>query len=192
MVGIDAISYYVPQLYLSIEDLAKLRNIEYAKLNKGLGLHRMAVPDMNEDAASFAANALLRLIRDNNINPKEIGRVYLGTESALDASKPTATYAIEAVEDALQNDSQERLFSNCDVVDMTFACIGAVDALQNCLDWVRANPSRKAVVIASDVSKYELNSTGEYTQGAGAVAVLVTANPSIEDNRTLRRALPSV
>jgi len=179
MVGIDAISYYVPQLYLSIEDLAKLRNIEYAKLNKGLGLHRMAVPDMNEDAASFAANALLRLIRDNNINPKEIGRVYLGTESALDASKPTATYAIEAVEDALQNDSQERLFSNCDVVDMTFACIGAVDALQNCLDWVRANPSRKAVVIASDVSKYELNSTGEYTQGAGAVAVLVTANPSI-------------
>jgi hydroxymethylglutaryl-CoA synthase len=29
------------------------------------------------------------------------------------------------------------------------------------------------VVIASDYAKYELASTGEYTQGGGAVAVLI-------------------
>ena len=43
----------------------------------------MAFPDVHEDAATFVAEALLRLINDYNINPKEISRVYLGTESAL-------------------------------------------------------------------------------------------------------------
>jgi hydroxymethylglutaryl-CoA synthase len=51
--------------------------------------------------------------------------------------------------------------------------------MHNCLDWVQNGEGRKAVVIASDLSKYELHSTGEYTQGAGAVAVLITRKPSI-------------
>ena len=61
---------------------------------------------------------------------------------------------------------------------MTFAC-GTVDALENCIDWIKSNSDRKAIVIASDVAKYELASTGEYTQGAGAVAMYISSNPSI-------------
>ena len=40
-------------------------------------------------------------------------------------------------------------------------------------DWVRNGDNRKAVVIASDIAKYELNPTGEYTQGAGSVSMLI-------------------
>lgn len=178
-IGIDAINYYVPKTYLPIADLAEARGIEYAKLNKGLGLEKMAIPDINEDVASMAAQAVLRLIKQAEINPLQIGRMYLGTESALDAAKPTATYVANMVENAMQSAYGPRVLKNCDVVDMTFACIGAVDALENAMDWVRAEPSRKAIVIAADMAKYERNSTGEYTQGAGAVAVLVTANPRI-------------
>ena len=177
--GIEAASYHVPSLYLEIKELAEKRNIEPAKLEKGLGLHKMAFPDVHEDAATFAAEALLKLINDYNLNPDEIARIYLGTESALDAAKPTATYAMQMVETALESQYGKRCFKNCDVVDMTFACVGAVDALQNCLDYCRANPGRKAVVIASDYAKYELESSGEYTQGGGAVAVLVSNNPKL-------------
>ena len=177
--GVDAASFYVPSLYLEIKDLAEKRGIEPAKLEKGLGLHKMALPDVHEDAATFAAEALLKLIQDYNLNPKEISRVYLGTESALDAAKPTATYAVQMVEEFLTEEFGERVFKHCDVVDMTFACIGAVDALHNALDFVRANPTKKAVVIASDYAKYELASSGEYTQGGGAVALLVSANPKL-------------
>lgn len=177
--GIDAISFYVPELYVSLEDLSKARGIPFEKLKKGLGLDCMSVPDLNEDAASFAANALLKLIETNDLDPNEIGRVYLGTESAVDGSKPTATYALGAVENILSKKYGPRCFKHCDVVDLTFACVGAVDALQNCIDWVQNGSDRKAVVIASDLSKYELNSTGEYTQGAGAVAVLVTQDPQL-------------
>src|SRR5690606_12331351 len=58
-------------------------------------------------------------------------------------------------------------------------CIGGVDALQNCLDYIRLNPTKKAIVIASDNAKYDLESSGEYTQGAGAIAMLITSNPRI-------------
>ncbi len=177
--GIEAASYHVPSLYVEIKDLAEKRGIEPAKLEKGLGLHKMAFPDVHEDAATFAAEALLKLISNYNINPKEISRIYLGTESALDAAKPTATYAMQMVEKVLEEKYGERIFKNCDVVDMTFACVGAIDALQNCLDFVKANPGKKAVVIASDYAKYELASSGEYTQGGGAVAVLVSDAPKL-------------
>ncbi|MEG0927073.1 hydroxymethylglutaryl-CoA synthase family protein [Chryseobacterium sp.] len=175
--GIEAASYYVPSLYLEIKDLAEKRGIEPAKLEKGLGLHKMGLPDVHEDAATFAAEALLRLIKDYSINPKDIARIYLGTESALDAAKPTASYAMQMVEKVLEPDFGERVFRNCDVVDMTFACVGGVDALHNALDFVRVNPDKKAVVISSDYAKYELASSGEYTQGGGAVSLLVSAQP---------------
>ena len=177
--GIEAASYYVPSLYLEIKDLAEKRGIDPAKLEKGLGLHKMGFPDVHEDAATFAAEALLKLIRDYEINPKDISRIYLGTESAIDAAKPTASYAMQMVEKVLEADFGERCFRNCDVVDMTFACIGAVDALHNSLDFVRVNPDKKAVVIASDYAKYELASSGEYTQGGGAVSLLISAKPDL-------------
>ena len=178
-VGIDSLSYYVPSLYVDIEELAQKRNIPSEKLVYGLGLKKMATPDFDEDAASIAANSLFKLISENNINPKEIGRVYLGTESGIDSSKPTSSYVVEILEEVFADKYGDRCFKNCDIVDLTFACAGAVDALQNCCDWVRNGDNRKAVVIASDIAKYELNSTGEYTQGAGSVSMLICEGPSI-------------
>lgn len=183
-VGIDDMALYVPNLYLPIEALAAARGIPYEKLHKGLDLEAMAMPDVGEDAATMMAEAVFSLIEKNELNPHNIGRLYLGTESALDGAKPTATYAMQLLEMALEHKYGARCFKNCDVVDMTFACIGATDALQNCLDWVRNNTQRIAIVVASDIAKYELGSSGEYTQGAGAVALLVRHNPrllAIED-----------
>jgi hydroxymethylglutaryl-CoA synthase len=173
-IGIDDMQSYVPSLYLDIRDLAAERDIDYEKLSKGLGLYKMAVPDRHEDAATMAAEAISALLERNRLSPSQIGRVYLGTESALDDAKPTATYAVEMVRQRIGGS-----FAHCDVVDLTFACIGAVDALEACLDWVSADPERMAVVVASDIAKYELGSTGEYTQGAGAIALLVRWHPRL-------------
>lgn len=178
-VGIDDFSLYVPQLFLPIEDLAAARNLEYAKLNMGLGLEQMAVADACEDAATMAANAVLDLIHKNDLAPEDIGRIYLGTESALDGAKPTATYVLDMLQDHFAEAYGGNCFLHCDVVDLTFACIGAVDALQNTLEWVAAKDGRIGIVVASDEAKYEMNSPGEYTQGAGAVAMLVKQHPRL-------------
>ncbi|MBA4154211.1 hydroxymethylglutaryl-CoA synthase [Flavobacterium sp.] len=174
-VGIDSISFDIPKIYLPISTLAIHRGIEPEKLTKGLGLQKMSFPDVNQDVVTFAANAALKLIQQEDCNPRTISRIYIGSESGVDSSKPIASYVLNLLENKLGQGS----FRNCDVVDMTFACIGAVDALQNCLDYVRLNPTKKAIVIATDNAKYDLNSTGEYTQGAGAIAMLITSNPRI-------------
>ncbi len=178
-VGIDAIDYYIPNLFVDMQDLSLARDIPYEKLSQGLGLKKMSIPDSNEDTASLAANALLELITKNKINPSEIGRIYLGTETGLDSSKPISSYVIEIVEDLLSEKFGSRSFKNCDIVDLTFACIGGVDALENCIDWVKGGSKRKAIVIATDIAKYHLGSTGEYTQGAGALSLLITENPKM-------------
>jgi len=174
-VGIHSIAFDIPQLYLPITTLAEARNIEADKLIKGLGLLKMSFPDVHQDVVTMASNAALKLIRQENIKPNEISRIYVGTESGVDSSKPVGSYVLSNLESILGEGS----FRNCDVVDLTFACIGAVDALQNCLDYIRLNPTKKAIVIASDNAKYDLNSTGEYTQGAGAVAILLKEDPRI-------------
>jgi len=172
-------AFYVPSIYVSVEEFSQARNMEFPKLNKGLGLNKMAIPDVGEDAATMAANALVKLFRQNDLSPSEVGRIYMGTESALDSAKPTASYALEMLEEYLRPTHGEGCLEHVDVVDMTFACIGAVDALQNTLDWVRCGEGRKGIVVASDNAKYELESPGEYTQGAGAVALLVQKDPSL-------------
>lgn len=174
-VGIDSISFDIPKLYLPITTLAENRNIEANKLVKGLGLHKMSFLDIHQDVVTMASNAALKLMQQEDLQPAEINRIYVGTESGIDSSKPVGSFVLSNLEMIFG----EASFRNCDVVDLTFACIGAVDALQNCLDYVRLNPEKKAIVIASDNAKYDLNSTGEYTQGAGSIAMLITANPRI-------------
>ncbi|MEY2739255.1 MAG: hypothetical protein RL259_1164 [Bacteroidota bacterium] len=174
-VGIDAIQFDVPKLYLPIPALAEQRNIEPDKLTKGLGLQKMSILDVSQDVITLGANALLKLIQQEQLQLDEIAKIYVGTESGVDNSKPVASYIIELIENKLGT----KAFQHCDVVDLTFACIGAVDALQNCVDFIRLHPTKKAIVIATDFAKYDLNSTGEYTQGAGAVAMVVAANPKI-------------
>lgn len=175
-VGIDAISFDVPKIYLDIKDLSTLRGIEAAKLEFGLGLKKMALPDVHQDIVVFAANAVRKLILQEGIRAEEINRLYLGTESSFDASKPIASYLLQVLEESIFEPGS---LENCDVADLTFACIGGVDALQNSLDFVRLNPGKKAIVVTTDIAKYDLASSGEYTQGAGALALLITENPRI-------------
>ena len=174
-IGIDAIAFDVAKLHLPIKTLANARNIDPEKLEKGLGLLKMTLPDTHQDSVVFGANALTKLILENQINLSEISRIYVGTESAIDSSKPIASFLVNLIEEKFG----ENTLSECDIVDFTFACIGGVDAMQNCIDFVTLNPTKKAIVVTSDIAKYDLNSTGEYTQGAGAVALLIASNPRI-------------
>jgi hydroxymethylglutaryl-CoA synthase len=178
-VGIDDMALYIPSLYLPIQTLAEERGISYEKLNKGLGLEKMAIPDVHEDAATMAANVVSELIERNKINPRDIGRIYLGTESALDGAKPTATYVLEMLRRKYKADYGVDCLQNCDVVDLTFACVGGVDALHSTLDWARGGQDRIGIVVCTDFAKYELASTGEYTQGAGAIGMVVKHQPRL-------------
>lgn len=176
-VGIDDITIYVPPLYLDYKDFAEARHLDPGKLEHGLGVRQMAIADSDQDPACMAANACLRLLEKNNLKPSEIGRLYLATESSVDESKAMNSYVIGMLEQIYGDGS----FSHCGGIECKFACVSGSYAIYDNTNWIRAmeNDEKAAIVIVSDVAKYEMGSSGEYTQGAGAVAMLIKEDPRI-------------
>ena len=177
VVGIDDLALYVPKLYLDYKDFAEARGIDPQKLEYGIGIKKMAIADTNQDSACMAANACLKLMQRNRLHPEDIGRVYVATESSLDESKAMNSFVIGMLEQIYGEGS----FEHAGGIECKFACVSGSYALYDNANWIRAeeNNGKAAIVIVSDIAKYDMGSTGEYTQGAGAVALLIKENPRL-------------
>lgn len=176
-VGIDDLAIYIPKLYLDYKDFAEARGIDPQKLEYGIGVKRMAMVDTNQDSACMAANACLKLMQKNNLSPEDIGRLYVATESSIDESKAMNSFVVGMLELIYGEGS----FEHAGGIECKFACVSGSYALYDNANWIRAeeNNCKAAIVVVSDIAKYDVGSTGEYTQGAGAVAMLIKENPRL-------------
>ena len=104
-----------------------------------------------------------------NEDKESIDLVIVGTESGIDNSKSAAAYIADLL--GLRDDIR--------TFEIKQACYGATAALQMAKAQVALNPDSKALIIGADIAKYGLNTPGEVTQGGGAVAMLVSANPKL-------------
>jgi len=166
-VGIDTISFYTSHYALDLEALAKARGIDTDKFHIGLGQHRMGVVAPSEDIVTLAANAAMRAIR--HIDPNSIEMLLFATESGIDQSKSAGIYVHHLL----------GLSERCRVIELKQACYSATLALQLALPFLRQHPDKKVLLIASDVARYGLGTPGESSQGCGAVAMVLSANPRI-------------
>ena len=175
--GIDDIAIYVPELYVDTSDFAKARDVDIDKLQKGLGIYQMAMVDNNQDPACLAANAALKIMKRNDIAPGDVGRLYISTESSFDESKAMNAYIIGMLEQIYGDGT----FAHCGGVETKFACVSGSYALYDNVNWIRAGEAdgSYALVVVSDIAKYDLGSSGEMTQGAGAVAMLLNDTPRL-------------
>ena len=175
--GIDDIGIYIPQLYLDASDFAKARGLDPGKLERGLGIGQMAIVDTNQDPACLAANACLKVMQKNKLTPDQIGRLYVATESSFDESKAMNSYVIGMLEQVYG----EGTFGHCGGIECKFACVSGSYALYDNTNWIRAGESedKYALVVVSDIAKYDLGSSGEVTQGAGAIAMLLNDKPRL-------------
>jgi len=175
--GIDDIAIYIPRLYLDAGDFAKARGLDPEKLERGLGIGQMAIVDTNQDPACLAANACLRVMQKNKLTPDKIGRLYVATESSFDESKAMNSYVIGMLEQVYGADT----FGHCGGIECKFACVSGSYALYDNTNWIRAGEAedKYALVVVSDIAKYDLGSSGEVTQGAGAIAMLLNDDPRL-------------
>ena len=175
--GIDDISIYIPRLYLDAGDFAKARGLDPVKLERGLGIGKMAIVDTNQDPACLAANACLKVMQKNKLTPDKIGRLYVATESSFDESKAMNSYVIGMLEQVYGKET----FGHCGGIECKFACVSGSYALYDNTNWIRAGEAedKYALVVVSDIAKYDLGSSGEVTQGAGAVAMLLNDSPRL-------------
>jgi len=167
--GIEALGVAVPGTYLDLSDLAQARGVPVAKFHEGLGVREMSVALASEDTVTLAARAARMALKD--VDPHEIGLCIVGTETAVDHSKPVASF----VQGLLG------LPQHCRIYETKHACYGGTAGVMTALDWIRAgsHKGRKALVICADIARYPLGSPGEPTQGAGAVALLLSESPSL-------------
>jgi hydroxymethylglutaryl-CoA synthase len=175
--GIDDISIYIPKLYVDARDFAEARGLDPDKLERGLGISRMAIVDANQDPAVLAANACLKVMQKNKLSPENVGRLYVATESALDESKAMNSYVIGMLEQVYGSGS----FQHCGGIECKFACVSGSYALYDNSNWIRAGEAdnQNALVVVSDIAKYDMGSSGEMTQGGGAIAMLLNDEPRL-------------
>jgi hydroxymethylglutaryl-CoA synthase len=170
-VGIDAIGLALPPLSLELASLARARNVEPSKYIDGLGTSRISIPPVDEDTVTLAVRAARSALERAGVSPSEIGLCVVGTETAVDHSKPVTAFVHGLL----------GLPSSCRIYETKHACYGATAGLQTALDWIRAGSARgkKALIIGADIARYGLRTPGEPTQGAGAVALLVSESPRL-------------
>ena len=123
----------------------------------------------------FAPNACLKIMQKNKLSPEQIGRLYVATESSFDESKAMNSYVIGMLEQVYGAGS----FQHCRI-EYKFACVSGSYALYDNTNWIRAGESEeKYALVVSDIAKYDLGSSGEMTQGGGAVAMLLNDSPRL-------------
>ncbi|NQZ71416.1 MAG: hydroxymethylglutaryl-CoA synthase [Lentisphaeria bacterium] len=166
-VGIDAISFYSSHYYIALAELAVHRGVKPERFTTSIGQELMAVPPPGEDIVTLAANAAEHALE--GIDRSEISTVILATESAIDQSKAAGVFVHKLLD----------LPSTCRVFETKQACYAATGAIQLCIPRIHQYPNEKILIIASDIARYGLSTPGEATQGGGAVAMLLTANPRL-------------
>jgi len=168
-IGIDAIAFAVPRGYVDLADLASARGVPASKYTQGLGVLQMAVAHADEDPVTLATEAARRCLMAAGRSPAEIGLCIVGTETAVDHSKPISSYLHGLL----------GLPSACRVFETKHACFGGTAGLLNAVDWLVAGSARGrcALIVCTDIARYSVGTAGEPTQGAGAVAMLISEDP---------------
>ncbi|MEI4352899.1 hydroxymethylglutaryl-CoA synthase [Streptococcus suis] len=166
-IGIDKIGFAAPDYVLDLADLAQARNVDPNKFKIGLLQSEMAVAPITQDIISLGAKAAETILTEED--KQTIDMVIVGTESSVDQSKAAAVtiHGLLGIQPFARS------------IEMKEACYGATAGLSLAKSHIAQFPESKVLVIASDIAKYGVASGGEPTQGAGAVAILVTANPRI-------------
>lgn len=166
-VGIDEISFYTSNYYLDLRTLAEVQQTDPDKYYEGIGQEKMGMAAPDEDIVTMAANAALPLIE--RVGSDAVSTLMFATETGIDQSKAAGVYVHRLL----------GMSNNCRVVEMKQACYSATAAIQMACALVARTPEKKVLVIASDVARYDLDTPGEATQGCGAVAMLISANPRL-------------
>jgi hydroxymethylglutaryl-CoA synthase len=164
-VGIAALGTAIPAISLRLDELATLRGANPDKYRLGLGCDSMSLADPGTTAVDLATKAARRAIHHWGGDVDQIGLIAVGTESALDMSRPLSAW----VADRLELQGRVRSY------EVKHACYGGTLALRQAVEWIASGAARGkvALVIAADIALYAPEHPGEPTQGAGAVAMIV-------------------
>jgi polyketide biosynthesis 3-hydroxy-3-methylglutaryl-CoA synthase-like enzyme PksG len=171
-IGIEAINFYGGRTFLNVRSLFEARQLDLRRFDN-LMIQRKSVALPCEDPISYGVNAAKPLLDQlSNEDKNRIELLATATESGVDFGKSLSTYLHDYL----------GLSRHCRLFEVKHACYAGTAALQMAVNLIAADssPGAKVLVIATDIAKATVKgSYAEPSQGAGAVAVLVSDQPEI-------------
>ncbi len=177
-IGISGLAAYVPPYRVWLEDWCDWTNGQWPKIREVVG-RSFRVRGPNQSVYTMAANAVLRLIDQYEIDPNRVKFLGLGTESSTDNSAG-AILVKGMVDEALIARGQPPISRSCEVPEFKHACLGGVYGMKGAIRHLALDGAgSQAIVVCADIAEYARGSSGEPTQGAGAVAMLLEEDPRL-------------
>ncbi|HJJ61741.1 MAG TPA: hydroxymethylglutaryl-CoA synthase [Methanocorpusculum sp.] len=175
MVGIITYGAYIPRYRIKVDEIARVWGANAAEISGGLGVFEKAVPDYDENTATFAVEAARAALARREVDVSEIKAVYVGSESNPYAVKPTAVTVGEAI----------GATPVMTAADYEFACKAGTAAIQTSMGLVASGMMKYAVAIGADTAQGAPGDALEYTAAAGGAAYIIgNDDPIAEINDT--------
>jgi polyketide biosynthesis 3-hydroxy-3-methylglutaryl-CoA synthase-like enzyme PksG len=180
-VGIEAMNVFGGTVCLDVIQLAKHRNLDTSRF-ENLLMKEKAVALPYEDPVTFGVNAAKPIV--DLLSPAEKDRIELlitCTESGIDFGKSISSYIHHHL----------GLNKNCRLFELKNACYSGTAGFQMAVNFIlsQTSPGAKALVIATDISRFIAVDSGEAltadwsfaepSSGAGSVAMLISENPYV-------------
>ncbi len=162
-VGIVSYGVYVPRFRIKPQEIADVWGVNGDSMSRGLGVQSKSVPGPDEDVITIAVEAARTALSRCKIDTKDIGSIYVGSESHPYAVKPSATIVAEAI----------GATPDMTAADYEFACKAGTAAIQTCCGLVGAGTVKYGVAIGADTSQGAPGDALEYTASAGGAAYII-------------------
>ena len=177
-IGISGLAAYVPPYRVWLEDWCDWTDSQWPKIREVVG-RSFRVRGPNHSVYTMAASAVIRLIDQYDIDPHRVKFLGLGTESSTDNSAG-AILIKGMVDEALIARGKPPISRSCEVPEFKHACLGGVYGMKGAIRHLALDGAGgQAIVVCADIAEYARGSSGEPTQGAGAVAMLLEEDPKL-------------
>jgi hydroxymethylglutaryl-CoA synthase len=177
-IGISGLAAYIPPYRVWLEDWCEWTDSQWPKIREVVG-RSFRVRGPNHSVYTMAANAVIRLIDQYDVDPSRVKFLGLGTESSTDNSAG-AIIVKGMVDQALVARGKSPISRSCEVPEFKHACLGGVYGMKGAIRHLALDGrGSQAIVVCADIAEYARGSSGEPTQGAGAVAMLLEEDPKL-------------
>ncbi|MEM4335950.1 MAG: hydroxymethylglutaryl-CoA synthase [Candidatus Anstonellales archaeon] len=163
MAGIIGYGAYVPTYRITTKEIAEVWGEDPKRIEEGLGIKEKAVAGVDEDTTTIAVEAARNALKRAGIDGKEIGAIYVGSESHPYAVNPTASTVAEAI------DATPELTA----ADLEFACKAGTAGMQMCMGLVDAGYIKYGMAIGADTAQGKPGDALEYSAGSGGAAFII-------------------
>jgi len=161
--GIVSYGGYVPRYRIRPREIGAVWGADGESMGRGLNIRAKSVPGPDEDVITISVEAARACMARIDLDPTEVGAIYVGSESHPYAVKPTATVVAEAIGAA----------PVMTAADFEFACKAGTAAIQTCMGLTLSKMYKYGMAIGSDTSQGAPGDALEYSASAGGAAFLI-------------------